>query len=113
MQDSFTLVNITNTGCTGGDLDTVWVIRLSVSSVSTVLTFVGNLVVILTVYKNKELRSSTNYFIVIMSISDIFMSLFGLLDDSFRLKKVVDVSKLVGDLLCKLSRFIRFVSYGV
>ena len=65
-------VNATEIGC-----DINWDIFLSYwllsSVVCSVASFAGNVLVILIVYKTKTLRTTTNYFIVNMAISDVFV----------------------------------------
>ena len=96
------------------DHETLLAIRLYTYIVASICSFVGNLLVILTVYKNKNLQTSNNYFIVSMSLSDILFPLFILLGFIFfRIRSVSQLSKLVGNLLCKILPFITDISYGV
>ena len=96
------------------DYDTLYGIYLYTLIVASICSFVGNLLVILTVYKNKNLQTSTNYFIVSMSVSDILFPLFMLIDFLFYSSRSFSkLSKLVGSLLCKSLLFIRDVSYEV
>lgn len=111
MQNNITLQTITHTGCVG--FETCTATWLSTSSVSSVLSFLGNLVASLIVFKNKELSTSTNYFVVNMLVwyflSVIFWSRYHLFD----LNKLDHVSQFVINLFCKFLSFITDVSYGV
>ena len=95
------------------DHETLHAIRLYTYIVTFICSFVGNLLVILTVYINKNLRTSTNYFIVSMAVSDILFPLFNLLHYMVLYRRVSQLPKLVGNLLCKLLPFIQAVSFGV
>ena len=92
------------------DYETLVTISLYSYILTSICSFVGNLLVILTVYINKNLRTSTNYFIVSMSVSDILFPLFVLLVSILLDRRVSQVSKLIGNLLCKLLLYIVEVS---
>ena len=111
-----TLSNMTHTNrwC-NIDYETVNAARLYTVIMCSICSFTGNLLVILTVYRNKNLRTSTNYFIVSMSVSDILFPLMILLRDYLL---VVDrnhlfLPKLVGEVICRLMSFMCEVSYSV
>ena len=115
MQNNTTLSNMTQPyiyrGC-NIDFETLFTVELYTYIVTSICSFVGNLLVILTVYKNKNLQTSNNYFIVSMSMSDILFPLFSLLYYSL-FRRFIQLSKLVDNLLCKLLPFVNNVSYGV
>ena len=114
MQNNTTVGNITYTyrSC-NTDHETLLAIRLYTYIVASICSFVGNLLVILTVYKNKNLQTSNNYFITSMSVSDILFPLFELLHFMLVFGRFPQLSKLVGTLSCKLLKFISDLSYGV
>ena len=115
MRNNTTLSNVTHTyrGCNIDYETLINTVLLYANIVTSIFSFVGNLLVILTVYTNKNLRTSINYFIVSMSVSDILFPLFALLDSLLLIWSVSQRSKLVGNLLCKLLPFINLVSCGV
>ena len=70
------------------NIDDEQLYKYSILIIASICSFVGNLMVILIVYRNKNLRTSTNYFIVNMSVSDILSPLFVLIDNKFLFSKV-------------------------
>ena len=114
MSNNTILSNMTHTyrGC-NIDFETIDTVILYTFIVTSICSFLGNLLVILTVYKNKNLQTSNNYFIVSMSVSDILFPLLELLHFMLLLGRFPQLSKLVGILLCKLFRFISDLSYEV
>ena len=76
-------------------------------------SFFGNIVVIIIVYKRRDLRKTINYFIVNMAVSDLLLSLVVIPDQINQM--VTDsfywlVSGVLGLILCKLYIFITSVS---
>jgi hypothetical protein len=74
-----------------------------------IMSLVGNILVILVVYRNKSLRNSTNYFIVNMAISDLLVPILVIP----RTVKVIisqseawDISGVSGEILCKVFHFL-------
>jgi len=57
----------------GGGMGSLWSLVLIVFPI---LTFFGNVLVILSVYKERSLRSATNYFIVNLAIADLLVAAF-------------------------------------
>ena len=114
MQNNTTLNDMSHTyrGC-NFDHETLFTIKLYTLIVASICSFVGNLLVILTVYRNKNLQTSISYFIVNMSVSDILFPLLELLHPILFFRSIPQLSKLVLNLLCKLLPFIFEVSYGV
>ena len=98
------------------DPETLETVLLYAFIVTNICSFVWNFLVILTMYINKNLQTSTNYLIVSMSVSDILFPFSVLLYYMLLLGRVSQLSKrskLVGNLLCKLLLFVREISYGV
>ena len=56
----------------------VEVIKILVVSILSLSGLIGNTFIILMVYKRKELRKTTNFFIVNMAVSDLFYPLTGI-----------------------------------
>ena len=55
----------------------VEVIKILVVSILSLCSLIGNTFIIFMVYKRKELRKTTNFFIVNMAVSDLFYPLTG------------------------------------
>ena len=76
-----------------------------------VASFVGNILIVLTVYKTKKLRTTTNLFIVDMAASDIILPA---LDSFLHLRDGNrHLTQTLGTVLCKLLAFLVNNSYGV
>lgn len=76
-------------------------------------SLLGNILVIVVVYRNKSLRNSANYFIVNMAISDLFIPILVI---PRKLKVITTndhtwgISGLTGEILCKLVYFLSDVT---
>ena len=79
-------------------------------------SFIGNILIIIVVYKHRDLRKTINYFIVNMAVSDLLFPLIvipvnivGLVTDSWKL----GVSGNLGSSFCKLFYFSSAVTLHV
>ena len=94
----------------------VQVAKLLVLSIILVISLLGNALLIVIVYKRRELRKTANYFIVNMAVSDF---VFPLQMIPFFLAQIAansmnwPVSGTLGSILCKLGVFLRRVSATV
>ena len=81
-----TLLKMTHSWCNVDweTVNTVWIYRSIVTSVA---VFAGNVLVILVVYKAVTLQTASNYFIVNMAISDMFLPASNLLYNIFFVRK--------------------------
>ncbi|XP_031556950.1 QRFP-like peptide receptor [Actinia tenebrosa] len=81
-----------------------------------ILSVVGNVLVVIVVYRNKSLRNSTNYFIVNMAVSDLLVPVLII---SRKVKEILtqsqawDISGIPGEVLCKVFYFLADVSPAV
>ena len=82
------------------------------------VSFVGNILLVVVIYKNKQLRKSINFFVFSMAVSDLFtpltimpMKIIEIISGSFAWK--VDSPQILGNILCKLCYFLPDVSLGV
>ena len=82
------------------------------------VSLVGNLLVLLVIYKNKQLRRSINYFVFNMAVSDLFtpltimpVTIVQIISGSKSWK--VDSPWILGNILCKLCYFLPDVSLVV
>ena len=73
-----------------------------------VMAFVGNLLVILTFIKSASLRTSTNYYIVSMAISDVLVEVFILTVYASEVEMIP-----INLRLCQVGNYIRGVSQSV
>ena len=95
---------------------TVQVAKLLVLSIILVISLLGNALLIVIVYKRRELRKTANYFVVNMAVSDF---VFPLQMIPFFLAQIAansmnwPVSGTLGSILCKLAVFLRRVSVTV
>ena len=84
------------------------------SIVCSLLSFVGIILIILTVYLTKTLRTTTNYFIVNMAISDVFVPTLDMIHNVlFTHKDATIVTQMLDTTLCKIIPFLLNISYGV
>ena len=87
-----------------------WLYSLVICSI---ISVIGNILVIMTVYRNKTLHTTPNYFIATMAVSDLFTPL----NSSFILTTfLVDggkSSRAFYTIFCKLSFFLVTISCGV
>ena len=82
------------------------------------VSLIGNIMVLIITYKNKQLRKTINYFVFNMAVSDLFIPLtimpvtiVHIISGSKSWK--VDSPWLLGNILCKLSYFLPDVSIVV
>ena len=114
MSYSSTLSNTTNSWCSSADWETVVKVWFYTSIATSVSAFAGNVLVIWVVYKAVMLRSTSNYFIVNMAISDMFLPAVNLfIVIFFDRKEPGNLSGPVGTVLCKFLSFFFYLSYGV
>ena len=82
------------------------------------VSFLGNIFLVVVIYKNRQLRRSINYFVLNMAVSDLFnpltimpVKIVEIISGSESWK--VDSPWLLGNILCKLSFFLTDVSLVV
>ena len=88
---------------------------LTMTSIISLAAFIGNFLVTVTFLKTPSLRTSTNYYIVNMAISDILCSCFNLLlyTTEGMLTSRVLITEPSASVLCKLGMYSRGVSQAV
>ena len=88
---------------------------ITITSIISLASFVGNFLVTVTFLKTPSLRTSTNYYIVNMAISDILCSCFNLLlyATEGMLTSRVLITEPSASVLCKLGMYSRGVSQAV
>ncbi|XP_060064131.1 QRFP-like peptide receptor [Ylistrum balloti] len=86
-----------------------WEIGVKVTIVASMelIAIVGNLLIILIVWQNKKMRTVTNYYIVNMAVSDLFVASF-----SIWMHLVDDVTEgwTVGGFMCKFNPFVQITA---
>lgn len=96
------------------DLTTIENYHLYTSIICSIASLVGNILVILIVYLNKTLRSTPNYVIVNMAVSDVFSPsmhlVYNILIDQ---KRAGDLSAGLGSALCRFEFIFINFSFGV
>ena len=88
---------------------------IAITSVISLAAFIGNFLVTLTFLKTPSLRTSTNYYIVNMAISDILSSCFNWLlyaSEGMLTSKLL-ITEPLASVLCKLGMYSRIVSQVV
>ena len=113
--DNSTLLNTTSTyaGC-AINWETVYTAWFATGLVTSLASFVGNILLIVVVYRARTIRTSTDYFVVNMAASDIFLPFSFLVINIVIIRKDVSyLSQTTGTVLCKFLRFFTEVSYGV
>ena len=78
-------------------------------------SLLGNSLVILVVYKRKRMRTTTNYMIVSMAVSDLFFAIFAIPPSIRTIYAGQDllVRGITAELICRLVTFIQQVSIDV
>ena len=105
-----------NSTCVFVDSSAESISKLCVHSAISLGSLLGNIFVILIVYKNRDLRKTINYFIVNMAFSDLVLTLIVL---PFEITRFVTdslhwhVSGIFGLICCKLFYFASLVSLHV
>ncbi|XP_032238907.2 trissin receptor [Nematostella vectensis] len=119
---NYTTINITmNTSTESGlrdqcpkniDSDSVYVIKLLLYFVAMVISFVGNTMLIYAVKRHRRMRSVTNFLIVNMAASDLFITVFNMPTyiEILITRNVDWIAGSLGVFLCKLVLFIQGVS---
>lgn len=110
--------NNTREECLVGDSTVETVIKALAYFIILIVSLVGNILLILVIHKNKQLRKSINYFVFNMAVSDLFNPLTIM---PIRIAQIisgsgswnVDNPWILGNILCKLSYFLPDVSLVV
>ena len=110
-----TLLNTTSTyAWCAINWETIHAAWFATDLVTSIASIVGNILLIVAVYRTGTIRTSTDYFVVSMAASDIFLPLIIFaLNIIFLRKDAGYLSRTTGTILCKLLYFILNVSYGV
>ena len=90
--------------------------KIFVFSVILLSSLIGNALIVIIVYKRKELRKTLNYFIVNMAISDFIFPLTTILDTLFATANGSwqwSIHGTTGLIFCKLQNFLQQVSLAV
>ena len=103
-------LNSTNEPCSSADSTAAIVLNSLAYFVILLVSLVGNALIILVVWKTKQLRKSINYFVFNMAMSDLFTPLTIM---PVRIVEIisqsgafmVDSPLMLGDILCKLCYF--------
>lgn len=67
-----------------------------------ILSIPGNLLVCLVIYRSRRVQSTTNYFVVSLAISDLFLTLFCV---PFIGSRIIANRWVLGSIMCRLVRF--------
>jgi len=81
-----------------------------------ILSIVGNSLIIVIIHREKELRSTTNYLIANMSVSDLMASIFFMpivILEIYNGHRTWPIDGFIGSALCKMVYFIHDVSVAV
>ena len=110
--------NSTDEGCIFADSNAEKVLKVLAYFTILLVSLVGNSLVILVFYKNKQLRRSINYYVLNMAVSDLFTPLTILPVNIVEIISgstafMVDTPLVLGNILCKLCYFLPDVSLVV
>ena len=110
--------NSTREECPVGDSTVEMAIKTLAYFIILIVSLVGNILLILVILNNKQLRKSINYFVFNMAVSDLVnpltimpVQIVEIISGSGSWK--VDSSWILGNILCKLSYFLPDVSLVV
>ena len=100
---------VTPPGQTNKNEQETWQISLQVLTaiIMWLVAVSGNCLVILVVKRSRRLQSTTNYFVVSLALADLLVALFCL---PMILIRVVALKWLLGNLLCKVVRFMQYMA---
>ena len=112
------VLNVTDRDCYLADSTTAVALKALAYSAILLVSFIGNIFLVLVIYKDKQLRKSINYFVFSMAMSDLFTTLtiipikiVEIISGSSSWK--VDSPQILGNILCKLCYFLPDVSFVV
>ena len=117
--ENSTQSNLTEAKCnpfTKDDPTTVKVIKTACFSIIMLFSFLGNSAVIAIFVKNKRMRTTTNYLITNMAVSDLMLSAFAIpreLTEIFNGVRTWLIDGVSGVALCKLVYFFQDISNAV
>ena len=110
--------NVTDRDCTHAVSTTEEAVKTLAYFAILLVSFVGNILLVLVIYKNRKLRKSINYFVFSMAVSDLFtpltimpIKIVEIISGSHFWK--VDSPQILGNILCKLCYFLADVSLTV
>lgn len=110
--------NVTDRDCPKADSTTEVAVKTLAYFAILLVSFVGNIFLVLVIYKNKQLRKSINYIVFNMAMSDLFapltimpIKIVPIISGSYSWK--VDSPQILGNTLCKLCYFLPDVSLAV
>ena len=108
-------LNSTDGDCFTADSTAEIVLKSLAYLVILLISLVGNVLIILVVWKNKQLHTSINYFVFNMAVSDLFtpltimpVTIVEIISGSGAF--MVDSPLMLGNILCKLCYFVPDVS---
>ena len=106
-----TAVNSSSAGCSS----VVSTTFTSILAVISIVTLVGNMLIVIAFIKTPSLRTSTNYYIVNMAVSDFLGPFFSwpLYASEGMLAPNVFISGSLASAVCKLGMYLRAVSLAV
>ena len=95
------------------DRETVFVAWFALGLITSIVTFVGSILLIVVIYRTRTIRTSTDYFVVNMAASGTLFTSLDLFYVVQLLGKADYLSQTTGTLLCKFIGFFWCVSYEV
>ena len=101
-------INVSVTAATRGSA--LIIVESCIFALFIIATLVGNLLVCLAFYRNRSLRTVTNYFILSLAITDLSTAV---LITHLRLASTIATNGIVNDLICKLNHFFTVTLVGV
>ena len=107
--------NVTDLDCPSEDSIAEVTLKALAYCAILLVSFIGNIIIVLVIYKQKQLRKSINYFVFNMAVSDLFTP-FTIMP--IRIAEIVSGSKswkadspwILGNILCKILHFLPDVS---
>ena len=110
------MMNSTTSNSTAGEAETVKVIKALCYCVIMLMSLVGNTLVIIIIFRNTRMRTTTNNLIANMAISDLLFPLFAVPKEIAQI--VIGKSRWLvvgigGEILCKFVNFSQDISTAV
>ena len=110
------MANTTASNSTAGEPETVKVLKTFCYCVIMLMSLVGNTLVIIIIFRNKRMRTTTNNLIANMAISDLLFPLFAVPKETAQIligKSRWLVGGVGGNMLCKIVNFSQDISTAV
>ena len=103
-------MNVSVVTATRGRGTTLIIVESCIFVLLNIAALVGNSLVCLAFYRNRSLRTVSNYFVLSLAITDLSMAVLVM---PLRIASTIATKGIVNDLICKLTDFFTLILAGV